>query len=640
MTQTHPVRPGSAMDPHRSATPGWRPDVQGLRAVAVLLVVAYHADLPVPGGFIGVDIFFVISGFVITLLLLREWTRDPHYRLRRFWAARARRILPVLTVVVLAVLLLSALFEDPSGAQQQTVRTALASLLMVSNVFLERTGSNYFLEPSYVNPLLNTWSLGVEEQFYILFPLLFVILVYRSQSRLQRFVYGLGALTVVSFAWNMTMTYSSRSFPLIPSTETFAFFSVTTRAWQFSLGALIAVVAFKQVRIARAIRQALGVSGALLVLIGACTITSSTSYPGLPALVPSLGTVGLIAAGIGGGWWGTSLLSSQAATFVGNRSYSIYLWHWPLLVFAGIVFTDSTLGVALALSLTLLLSMATYRWVENPFRFAQQRRRATFVALGLVVVGLMVGGAVGQAVKFGWGQSWTLGAHQAMQRDCDNPPIDPERCRWGDEGQRPEVLVVGDSQAWASGDAVIAAASERGGTTVITAFNNCPFTAGVLPAEGGCAQWQTDVLDYIKSRQPDAVVIATATYSGGITPTVVNDAMTAIADLGSRPIFLMNPPGAPDGARRSLLLAPDPNRVGPITPAQFSPEEVADLRATWGDSAIINPFEVLCSEALCTVASDGVEYYTDGNHLSVDGAAQLTPLFRSAIEQAVHSPTN
>lgn len=633
MNHTHLPPAESAPVPPRSVTAGWRPDIQGLRALAVLLVVAYHADLPVPGGFVGVDIFFVISGFVITLLLLREWTKEPHYRLRRFWGARVRRILPVLAVVVLTVLLLSALFEDPSGAQQQTVRTAVASLLMVSNIYLERSGNNYFLEPSYVNPLLNTWSLGVEEQFYVLFPLLFVILVYRSRGKLQAFVFGLSVLTVLSFALNLALTYSVRSFPLIPSPETFAFFSVTTRAWQFSLGALLAVVAFKKVRITHTVRQILGLSGSVLIVIGAFAITSSTPYPGIASLVPTLGTVGLVAAGIGGNWSGTSLLSSRFSTFIGDRSYSIYLWHWPLLVFAGLIDTDSITGVVLALVLTLLLSMATYRWVENPFRFARGRQRATFLALGLVVVGLAAGAAVGQAVKFGWGQSWTLGAHQAMQRDCDNPPIDPVRCRWGPEGQGPEVLVVGDSQAWASGDAVIQATARLGGSTVITAYNNCPFTAGVLPADGGCAEWQMDVLNYIDSRKPDAVVVATATYSGGISSSVANKTMVEISRRGSRPIFLMNPPGAPSGARNSLLLAPASNRSEPLGPAQFTIEEIANLRDEWGDGAIINPFDRLCDELQCFVAKDGVEYYTDGNHLSVDGAALLTPLFQTAIEQ-------
>lgn len=640
MTTTYPAPSGTNRDPERSTTSGWRPDVQGLRALAVLLVVAYHAELPVPGGFIGVDIFFVISGFVITLLLLREWTKDPHYRMRRFWAGRVRRILPALTVVVLSVLLLSALFEDPSGAQQQTVRTAVASLLMVSNVFLERSGSNYFLEPSYVNPLLNTWSLGVEEQFYILFPLLFALLVYRSRGRLRLFTYGLSLLTLISFTWSVFLTYTTQPLPLIPNSETFAFFSVTTRAWQFTLGALLAVAAYRQIRIERSLRQALGLAGIVLVLVGAFTITSSTPYPGMPALLPSLGAVGLIAAGIGGSWSGTNLLTSRLGTYIGDRSYSIYLWHWPLLVFAGILFTNSIVGTVVALTLTLVLSIATYRWVENPFRFARHRRRATYFALALVVTGLAAGAAVGQAVKFGWGQSWTLGAHQAMQRDCDNPPIDPERCRWGVDGQRPEVLVVGDSQAWASGDAVIEATSRLGGTTVIAAYNNCPFTAGVLPAEGGCAQWQMDVLDYIETRRPDAVVIATATYSGGISPAVANETMTEISRLGARPIFLLNPPGAPDGARRSLLLAPEPNRTSPVVPSQFSPEDVAVLRSTWGASAVIDPTEVLCDERLCVIAENGVEYYTDGNHLSVDGAAKLIPQFQAAVAAAASTAEN
>jgi len=614
-----------------SSRAGWRPDIQGLRALAVLLVIAYHADLPIPGGFIGVDVFFVISGYVITLLLLRQQSSQTTYRLRRFWAGRIRRILPALATVVIATLLLSALLEDPSGAQQQTGKTAIAALLMVSNIFLERSGTNYFLEPTYVNPLLNTWSLGVEEQFYLLFPLLLFIVFRWSRWALRSLSLVIAFIIIGSFALSVFTTFTTQALPLIPNPESFAFYSVTTRAWQFGVGALLAVATVKGLSLTQGWRNASGLSGVALVAIAAFALDSAGPYPGFVALLPTLGTAGLIAAGIGGGWVGTRTLDSRSSQFIGDRSYSLYLWHWPLLVFAGIAFENQLIGTLIALFLTLVLSMATYSWIENPFRFAEQRKLATVGGLGLIAVGLVVSWGFAQAVKFGWGQPWTLGAHQAMQRDCDNPPLDPDRCRWGADGERPLVLVVGDSQAWASGDAVIESVEDLGGSTVISSYNNCPFTAGLDSSQGGCSDWQESVLNFIANQQPDAVVIANATYSGGITAELASDTMSRVAELGASPIFLLNPPGADGQVRRSLLLSPPPDRSLPPSESQFTDSEIDRLRTTWGYSSIIDPTDVLCTDSECTVARGGTEYYTDGNHLSIDGAALLKPQFYEAL---------
>jgi len=614
-----------------SSRAGWRPDIQGLRALAVLLVIAYHAGLPIPGGFIGVDVFFVISGYVITLLLLRQRFSQKNNRLRRFWAGRIRRILPALATVVIATLLLSALLEDPSGAQQQTGKTAIAALLMVSNIFLERSGTNYFLEPTYLNPLLNTWSLGVEEQFYLLFPLILFMLFRWSKRTLRSLSLVLAFIITGSFALSVFTTFSTRALPFIPNPESFAFYSVTTRAWQFGVGALLAVLAMKGLSLTQSWRSAMGLAGLALVTVAAFALDSAEPYPGFAALLPTVGTAGLISAGIGGGWVGTRALDSRFTQFIGDRSYSLYLWHWPLLVFAGIAFENQLIGTLVALSLAMVLSMATYSWIENPFRFAEQRKLATAGGLGLIVVGLAVSWGFAQAVKFGWWQPWTLGAHQAMQRDCDNPPLDADRCRWGGGGEGPLVLVVGDSQAWASGDAVIESVEDLGGSTVISSYNNCPFTAGLDSPQGGCTDWQESILDFIANQQPDAVVIANATYSGGITAQLASDTMSTVAALGASPIFLLNPPGADGQVRRSLLLSPPPDRSLPPSESQFTESEVDQLRTTWGASAIVDPRDVLCTDSQCTVARSGTEYYTDGNHLSVDGAALLKPKFSEAL---------
>lgn len=613
----------------------WRPDIQGLRALAVVLVIAYHAGLPLPGGFIGVDVFFVISGFLITSLLVRGHANQGSLRLGRFWAARVRRILPALSVVVITVLVLSALLEDPSGAQQQTVKTAVATMLMVSNVFLERSGFEYFTDPAYVNPLLNMWSLAVEEQFYVVFPLLLVLFltVPAFRGRLGTAGLLLAVCAISSFVWAVAMSFGLVSVPLVSDPQNFAFYSVTTRAWEFAVGAALAAWALGPASLSRRIRETLGWLGLLAIGMTATLLTPGTPFPGLVAVLPVAGSAAMIAAGTGGTWSGTDLLGSRPMTFVGDRSYSLYLWHWPLIVFAELVFGSSWLVMGATLLLTFAASMASFRWVEQPFRSGSasiRTRTAGAAALALCALALALGSA--QAVKFGWGQSWALGAHAAIQRDCDSPPLDAERCRWSPTDPRGTVLLVGDSQAWAVGDAVVASASTLGFATVISAHNNCPFTAGLLEQEQGCAAWQDQVGDYIKQARPTAVIIANAPYGGRITPALADQTMTAVQGLGSTPIWLLNPPGAGDNVRKSLLLAPAPTRSEPRPPGQFSQEELSALHLRWGSLSILDPFEALCSSSSCQVARDGVEYYTDGNHLSVDGASLLITQIVRALQ--------
>ena len=618
----------------------WRPDVQGLRALAVVVVIAYHVGLPLGGGFIGVDIFFVISGFVITGLFLRRQDRDGSLRLRTFWGGRVRRILPALSVVVVAVLLSSILLEDPSGAQQQTFKTAIATMLMVSNVFLERSGVNYFMDATYTNPLLNMWSLAVEEQFYVIFPLLLLLALALTRWRPRRHWLALllAGVAVASFAWGVVTSYSMLVVPGVASLEAFAFFSVTTRAWEFAVGAGLAFWARKGSQLTPRSREWAGWIGFILIAVALVTLSPEVPFPGVAALLPVGGTALVIAAGTSGQWTGSRLLSTPPAIYLGDRSYSLYLWHWPMIVFAEWVFGFSWLVMTGAVALALLLTMATYNWVEQPFRdgIAAPMQR-TIGAASLAVFTLALAVAAGQGVRFGWGQSWTLGAHEAMRRDCDVPPLDPRRCHWGPDPSSGTVLVVGDSQAWAVGDAVIDAAESLGMSTVISAHNNCPFTAGELPQEGECAAWQQEVLDYISSTNPNAVVIANAAYGGTMTAELVDQVMADVQGRGSVPLWLLNPPAAGDDVRTSLLIAPPPDRTSPRPEPQFQPGDLAELRDQWGAWSVISPEDALCMDDRCLVAVSGMEYYTDGNHLSVDGAALLEPQIRRSLEYAMGS---
>ena len=246
MTATTQVRPGPPTPPASSA-PGRRRDIQGLRAIAVLLVVVFHAELPVPGGFVGVDVFFVISGFVITAMLMREWARYGRVRFGHFYFRRFLRLTPALALIVAVVALASILLQNPFGAQQTTARTGMGAMLLSANYVIGHAAGDYFADNATTNPLLHTWSLSVEEQFYLVFPAL-LVLAWLLLRRGRRHGAGhhrharspLGSF-VLGVAWSFGSTWAPGLTAYFGGPESFAFYSSLTRAWEFAAGALLAL---------------------------------------------------------------------------------------------------------------------------------------------------------------------------------------------------------------------------------------------------------------------------------------------------------------------------------------------------------------------------------------------------------------
>ncbi|WP_385897849.1 acyltransferase family protein [Tessaracoccus sp. O5.2] len=303
-------------------------DLQGLRAVAVLAVMVTHAGLPVPGGFTGVDVFFVISGFIITLMLLREHATTGTISFRRFYIRRLKRLGPALAVTSTVTVLLSLLFLSPLGPQETAFKTALGATVGVANwVIADHTG-DYFGTAAERNPMLHTWSLSVEEQFYVVLPallLLSLVLGRRLSRRSPKAValLLLGLLAVGSLASIQVGT----DFPL-------GYYGPVTRAWEFLAGCLLALGIGLVQRLPSLVLRAAGVIGAALMVWGFMAITPETPFPGKWALLPVVGTALLILAGRDGGGPLTAILSSRPMVAIGDWSYSLYLWHWPFIVVA------------------------------------------------------------------------------------------------------------------------------------------------------------------------------------------------------------------------------------------------------------------------------------------------------------------
>ena len=376
---------------------GFHPEIQGLRAVAVLLVVLFHLwPNALSGGYVGVDVFFVISGYLITAHLYREAATTGTVSLRRFWARRIRRLLPA-SLLVLAVSALATVLFLPATVWTQTARQIAASALYVQNWALAADAVDYMAKDNVPTLAQHYWSLSVEEQFYAFWPVLIVglvVLAGRSASRhtaatRTTLIIGLGTVGVISLAWSVLATANSQ-----PT----AYFVTPTRVWEFVAGALVTLIVVSREHSER-VRGALGWLGLVAIVTAAVLFDERSLFPGWIALLPVLGTVAVIVAGTTRSPYAPARwLSLRPMTFVGDISYSVYLWHWPLIIVVPYVTgadlqTVDKVGILVG---TILLAWLSKVFVEDPMRTkpiltAMPWRSFAFAVAGMAVV---VGGSV------------------------------------------------------------------------------------------------------------------------------------------------------------------------------------------------------------------------------------------------------
>jgi peptidoglycan/LPS O-acetylase OafA/YrhL len=373
----------------------FRPDIEGMRAIAVGLVLLYHGyGKPFNGGFVGVDVFFVISGFLITSLLLHEQIKDGRISIGRFYARRVRRILPASTLTVLATMVAGYyLLGFISGNEIAT--DAKWTAVFAANIHFALLGTDYLGSQLPPSPLQHMWSLGVEEQFYLVWPSLFLLLVVIGRLSKRRNVFGVLATSLLviigaSLAWSVIQTLSN---------ATWAYFSPLTRAWELALGALIAVVGPAVSRVPTWVYQVAALLGLAGIIVSALTLRSSMPYPGWAVAIPVLSSALLIGAGCGNPQTVIGrALSVRAMQWLGARSYSLYLWHWPILMIAAQyaghhLSTWQNSGLLLA---AVAASAITFRLVENPVRNSRGLKSRTGLTLAIGIMLTLLTIAVAQ----------------------------------------------------------------------------------------------------------------------------------------------------------------------------------------------------------------------------------------------------
>jgi peptidoglycan/LPS O-acetylase OafA/YrhL len=402
--------------PATTGSDGFRPDIEGLRGIAVALVVLFHSGIvEVPGGFVGVDVFFVISGFLITGLLIREKERTGRIRLPAFYARRVRRLLPAGMVALAATLVASFVILSPLDLPQAAGDGAAAAL-SVGNIRYALEAGDYFASVGSPSPFLHFWSLGVEEQFYLVWPALILLAAAHSRPRLGAGI-ALVAVVVTSFLANLILADVAVNWD---------FYSLPTRAWQLGLGGLIALGADSIERIPGRVRTVVGWAGLVAILASSLLLDGSLAYPGLYALGPTLGAAALILSGLTPGGPG-GLLSVPPIRFLGRISYSLYLWHWPILVLP----TESDwilpAGAPIALvGLAIVVAWASWRFIEEPFRVrfpSLSRRPVRTIVAGVTAIVVVVSMAGGLAAAAGLSNPDTPPT-VAETVDPDEPPLD------------------------------------------------------------------------------------------------------------------------------------------------------------------------------------------------------------------------
>jgi peptidoglycan/LPS O-acetylase OafA/YrhL len=656
----------------------FRSDIEGLRAVAILLVVAFHAKVAgMSGGFVGVDAFFVISGYLITALLAEEIERTGSVSLVAFFARRIRRLVPAAVLVLLATVLASVVVLPPL----EVVRVATAAqsaAAYVSNVHFWRLASDYFSSDAASSAVVHTWSLSVEEQFYLIWPLILLSAAWRGRAfHRKRLGWILTAIGVASFAAAAFYTTANHSL---------AFYSMPLRAWEFATGGLASMIGWQSASERRGVvktapRIIAGWVGVGFLLSAAFSYSASTEFPGVGALLPVTGAAMVLVVGAQRShvkWSVGAVLSTPPMQWIGQRSYGWYLWHWPMLVLgtAFVPSAGSLLRFALATG-SLLLAALTYKYVEVPIRDAARATRAEpkrewrtvrlgFAAALIVIIAAAVTRLGASRASLGPTQrAFTTAASDVADpyRDgCVNDQSDDRVrvCVYGALGGDRTIALFGDSHAAQWFPALDAMARHHHWSLIVIAKTRCA-TAAVpvyMPETGAefeaCERWRAAAIDSLRQRRPAFVVLSNAlVYVRGprfVTelPAVSPNAWTAGMITTLKTFTASRIPSVviqdtPLLAANVPICLARSGWLGHYTNSCATDRAIAiDLRVAAAEERavaavpgnhLVDLTDSLCGQAVCPPIVGGIVAYSDNEHITASMARSLAPTLEKALAE-------
>lgn len=678
-----------------SPTTGKRPEIQALRAVAVLGVLAFHLwPNRLTGGFVGVDIFFVVSGFLITDHLVREYTRERRVRLASFWSRRARRLLPA-SLLVLAATALAVFTLVPISRWQQFGSEIVASALYVQNWALAAQSVDYMARGNLASPTQHFWTLSVEEQFYVVWPLALLLGAWIA-TRLHRralagAAFAFGALTCASFVYSIVLTAT------IP---TVAYFSTFTRAWEFGAGALLALaLRVRPVPFSPFVSSILSWGGLGFILAAMVWFNASTPFPSWTALLPVTGCVAVIAAGSPSPRWSPSRLAAlRPVQFIGDVSYGVYLWHWPLIVLLPYAtgHKPTTLELVAIGVVSLILGWLSKRFVEDPVRQAsflvKARPRRTLVgtagamALALAAAAPLALSTVPPAPSAPDTATPCWGANAMDNSECGEPDAVPmhapfesfatdlpprvvldcersveaqtfQRCDRAEATTPVKLALLGDSHATRLADVLRATGEVRGWGVSTFLVSGCPLVSaaplgsawGFDPAGASlCPTVTRAVLDAVESDPTITHVVVTNRTRLYVSPNPADHPLSAdsvratideLTKAGKQVIVLIDPPethAVPERYATSAidcLLARSGDRCE-LARQDTVFDDPMRAAAEGSSAKVIDLIDSFCTADRCPWRIGGLVVYTDDNHLSRSFAASLAPALSRALERA------
>jgi len=607
--------------------------IQGLRALAALLVTLFHAKW-VNGGFIGVDIFYVISGFLITGLLLREIERTGTINFKEFYARRFKRLLPTSFFVLLVTAVASWLLI-PATMRSSLGRDIIAASLYVSNYLFAWWQADYQNLDATPSPVIHYWSLAVEEQFYLIWPLLILFFFIAATKFKKKILLTLLVATVTALSFVFSI-YQTETSPI------WAFYSLPTRAWELGLGALLVLLPPIKTK------KLIGLLGFIFIIVSAFIFGETTAFPGVNAVLPVLGTVMLISTINSWPPFLNDVANSRMFQWLGEISYPLYLWHWPLLVLPSTYFARplAIYERILAIIATIILADLTHRFIEEPFRKHKTEPTLVFKRSGVItLVSVLIGTAIIFSSSDKIDVSGINGAVSLAQIKARPLVYDDgchanyaqtksDKCEYADTKSDKTMVLYGDSHAAQWFPALVEIASRSGYRLISLTKSACPSVDTVRLDQGGfkmsrCKQWRINTIKRIQEINPDVLIMSSFQYFA--QPPRFTDReqwwndgqrklLTEVKNISPHLIYITD--------------TPHPLRDIPACLANYSISKCNTTQRSEDLSIsgfnVINPNSWLCSR-VCPAVKDGVVAYRDASHISVDIAIALIPRLTQAL---------